>query len=330
MSADSLATWIQIVAENDGVQRGFDDHPLRLHFGVDPIGRPIFFLRTADVPPNIELSDVVEVEVRERPAFDEWMLLLTLRDLSYQNTFMDLCLDLAGRAGSEPTEDAALKEFFRTLGQFDDLFAKRRSLGLSQEELRGLVAELWFALRVAAPKTNHSEALQSWKGPFGAPQDFRLESGELFEVKAVHAQSSSVRISSADQLDPVGEDHMTHTVITLEECAPNNTSGMSLSDLIHEFEAGLDTTSNPRDGLEDRLKELQVLNTHRNYPQRFVVTGVRHFDVRDGFPRVVRASVPLGIDSLQYRLSLHAIAGFELTDPNIRLRSTAEDKDRTP
>ena len=311
-SPDVRSLWRKILSEEQGSQRRFDSHPLRLHYGSDAIGRPIFLLRTARIPPDLMSSDAVLVEVRERSEFGEWLLLFTLADQIYSETFMDLCIDLANRSAEESDESMALEAFYVALQQFHDLFAKRKSRGLSGSELRGLVAELWFAVRDLAVDLGRTGAILAWKGPLGAPQDFRLESGDLIEIKAIHAESRTVRVSSPEQLDPVDAAGMYLTTIVLEECETGIQDAVSLPLLVDEFRSGMAPAD--QGCLDERLDALHVLATFRNYPQRFLVPAVRHYGVVEGFPRVRRSSIPIGVDKVSYRLKTQAIESFEVSD----------------
>ncbi len=304
--------WDELLQLGEEGQRLIEKHPLRLYFGANGQTRPIFFLRTS-VKPDLPLfSHVISVELRERPEWGEWTVLLTLQDDSYKDAFVGLCLELARLSERAESETEALSLFYKSLNQWRTFFQRPAPRSFSAEEQRGLVAELWFAINALAMEHPASQVLKSWKGPYGAPQDFRLDNGTLVEVKAVHVESRSVKISSAEQLDPSGGDELVLALIGLEETENVAEGSVSLPSLVSDFFTLLSGVDDDTIGLEDRLKNLRVGDTYMNYPQRYSILSIRYYRVSEGFPRVQTESVPLGVDQLQYRIQISALRDYQM------------------
>jgi hypothetical protein len=307
---DVLEVWTGLLANGVAGQRSLEKHPLKLYFGCDDVARPIFFLRTT-VRPDLKIfSSVVSVEVRERPEHSEWTVLLTVNVSDYNNAFMALCVELMRRSSNANSESESLAEFYEALHNFRNLFALGGSRNLSLEEERGLVGELWFLSRVLAPTFGHNQSVEMWKGPYGAPQDFRTPTGFLIELKAIHSQSRTVTISSPEQLDP-GEDVLMHlATVTVDETFSGSPEASSVSNLIAEIQKQLRGNSESMLAFEDRLKSLNVLDSFALYDSMFAVSGPNVYEVSDGFPRIRSASVPLEVEGLKYKLSLKSIVRF--------------------
>jgi len=305
---------MELLASGLNEQRKFENHPLRLHFGADHLSRPLLMLRVDERPTPIRLGDAVNVEVGERPAQREWALVLTLCDSKLTETFVDLCIDLADRSSAGLNEGQALTIFRRALEEFRDLLSAGRGPVLSMEELRGLIAELWFALRVVAPKSTPEEALIAWAGPLGAPQDFLFPDGSLAEIKAIHSQARAIKISSPEQLDPVGDSDLDLVTIGLEECPFGTVGSVSLPELLAEFQDELTKTPDRLEDLDRRLRALGVSKTFRTLSTPFLVTSSRRYEVTEGFPRIRRADVALGIEGVKYELEIRAIRDFAIAD----------------
>ena len=311
---DPRSLWAELLAGVPDKQRKFENHPLRLHFGTDRLSRPLLMLRVDERPAKIRLGDAVNVEVGWRAAQREWAMVLTLCDSKLTETFVDLCIDLADRSNAGSDETQALSIFRRALEEFRDLLSAGRGPALSLEELRGLVAELWFALRVAAPKTTPEEALIAWVGPLGAPQDFLFPDGSLAEIKAIHSQARAIKISSPEQLDPVGDSDLDLVTIGLEECPSGTVGSVSLPELLSEFHDELTKTPDRLEDLDRRLRALGVSKTFRTLDTPFLVTSSRRYEVTEGFPRIRRADVALGIEGVKYELEIRAIRDFAIVD----------------
>lgn len=303
--------WNALLELGTEAQRLIEKHPLRLYFGADARTSPIFFLRTS-VEPDLPLfSNVISVELRERPEQKEWTVLLTLQDDAYRDTFIGLCVELARLSERGESEEASLAMFYRALNQLRTIFQRPAARSFSAEEQRGLVAELWFALHVLALEHPAGQVLTFWKGPYDAPQDFRLESGQLIEVKATHAESRSIKISSAEQLDPSDCNEMFLALVGLEELDLPTEDSVSLPSLITDFFSRLTGDDDSTSGLEDRLKNLRISDTYLQYSQRYAVVSLRVYSVSEGFPRVMAESIPLGVDQLNYRIQIAAIRDFQ-------------------
>jgi len=314
LSIDPRETWRDLLSQGPDLQRKFEHHPLRLYFGTDDARRPILLLISDRRPNAVRLGEAVTVEVRERAAQREWSLILTLDDPSMADTFIDLCIDVAERSAAGDGETEALAIFRTVLDEFRDLLTFRRSRTLSLESLRGLIAELWFAVRIVAPASSPLEAIVSWVGPLGAPQDFRLPTGSLAEIKAIHAEASAIRISSPDQLDPVEPIPLELVTVALEESAHPSERTVTLPALVEEFQTVLSADSYGLDELDRRLQALGILDSFRSLQNPFEVKSKNHYEVRDDFPRIRRSSVAQGIEHLRYEIKIKALRDFEIGD----------------
>ena len=95
MRDDLIDIWRRLIQEDPGRQIELDDgHPLRLFYGSDQRGRPIFFVISDIKPGLVKLSDAVVVDRGIRKLDDRWTLSLTLRDNRFAEVFMRLGDDL--------------------------------------------------------------------------------------------------------------------------------------------------------------------------------------------------------------------------------------------
>ena len=310
--SDPRQTWFDLIAQRPGLQRRFEKHPLHLHFGTDHLSRPILLLRVKQKPEPIRLGDAVSVEIGERPGPHEWAMVLTLQDAELTRSFIDLCVDIATRSGAGTNEESALLLFRLALEEFQELLLARRGSEFSLEQLRGLIAELCFALDIVAPSHGAENALTAWVGPFGDPQDFRLPDGSLIEIKAIHTESRSIKISSPEQLDPSENSDLTLVTLGLEECASSNPNAVSAPGLIIRFQDALSHNSDLLDALDLRLKSLGISHNYRSFEDTFEITSRHHYQVEGAFPRIRRTDVTLGIDHLKYEIRLKALSDFEV------------------
>ena len=213
----------------------------------------------------------------------------------------------------------ALAIFFETLHQWKALLQSSAPRRMPDQQIRGLVAELWFALNVLGENRPMAAVLLAWQGPYGAPQDFQTADGAMFEVKSVHSESTSIEISSADQLDPASGGPLTLSLVVVDEVPVGTPGSHTLVSLAAEFASRLQHNQYDLGELNHRLDALSLDLSDEHYGGRYYAVGQpRSFGVGEEFPRIVRANVPLAINRLTYRLR---IAGFEAFEEKVEQSS---------
>lgn len=315
-SGDEKPIWLELIQGQPGAQRRFGNHPLRLHYGTNDLGQPILLLRLDKQPEAPELGNAVTVEVGERAGYGEWTMVLTLHEQALTGTFIDLCVDLASRSALAEDEAGSLRLFHSALQDFKDLLLGSGGQP-SLERIRGLVGELWFALRIVAPKLGPEGAVMAWTGPLGAAHDFRDPSNALFEIKAIHAEARSIKISSVEQLDPAEPSPLTMVTVALEERQPEARDALSLTSLVAEFRDALVVHPGKVTELDRRLEALGVGRLDSVDDRHFAVVGFRQYRVEPGFPRLLREHIPAGVAGIGYQIRLSAISSYELVDQPI-------------
>jgi hypothetical protein len=308
--------WSEILIEGGPRQRLVEGHPLRLYFGCNAASRPIFFLITKHRPDIPLFSSVVSVERGQR-ADGNWTVVLTLKDRSLEGPFIGMCAELARLSSASESPEDALASFYSTLRQWRVMLTGKPKNILSKEEIRGLVGEIWFGLKCLSTDFSPSEVLTSWQGPFGAPQDYRLPNGNLCEIKAVHANSGSIEISSPEQLDPADGAPLRLVLVTVEEAEVIGAGSLySLKSIVDEFRQYVQLDQAAADGFEVRLDSLGYDPSDEHYEDTlFSVTGAKIFEVDECFPRVDRANIPVDVEKLNYKLKTAGFIDRALVEP---------------
>ena len=195
-----VASWEELLQRKEGRQRLLAvGHPLKIHFGDGDDGEPIFFVRSSIRPRKPEISAAVRVDLGLRHD-GQWAMTFALTDLRFKKTFMSLCWDLAERSKDASSEADGLSLFAAALGEWKKLMTFHDSDTLSESQVRGLIAEMWFGFVSGHVHAPLEQIQKAWQGPLGSDQDYKF-SDHVYEVKSVHTDSTTVRISSAEQLD---------------------------------------------------------------------------------------------------------------------------------
>lgn len=290
-----------------------DQHPLRLYWGVDSRGRYLFVVEAApeSMPDRRSLPELAGVRVGAATAEGCARLVFLLNETQNWELFLALCNDLVTASSAATGEAAAMLILVRRLQRWHEFLRRQRSPVLPLEELKGLIGELLFLKDTLAPRFGWDVGVASWKGPEDAPQDFAVYE-TAFEVKCQSGSSKPwVRITSIDQLNP--QLPRAFLVVQTLATAGNDSPGaFTLNSLVQEIRSALEGASESTRDRFDNLLFLAGYLTSEKYDE-FVFQRIasRAFQVTEGFPRLMPADIPQGIERITYQLSLEVCAPFE-------------------
>ena len=194
---------------------------------------------------------------------------LSCEDHSLTRVFEQLVEDVVARIGAGVPANAVCQV---ALDDWRDLL--RREHGpISREKALGLFGEL-IVLEMLAT-TDPLGAVRAWVGPQGRPQDF-VHNGRALEVKTTSAvDSSTIRVSNVDQLDPNGLERLELVVVHVRD----DTTGDALDDVVERLlKLGV-----PRRSLLASVEEAGYL-FGAEAPYRFKVRSTRLWRVDYAFP----------------------------------------------
>lgn len=185
---------------------------------------------------------------------------------------------------------------------------------LSKEQQLGLFGELWFLSRWLCPTVGAAKAVQMWRGPTGARNDFEVQ-GMAIEVKTTGRLDSTHVIHGLDQLlEPPSGTLFLYSLSVRDEASGtdslpkmvNEMRGRLASDVqvLMQFDASVYAA-----GYDDRLA-----SEYAKLVLRIRDEGL--YRVTDGFPRLVPTSIsgglPAGLSAVTYELNLDAAAAWLL------------------
>lgn len=316
--------WQELISESEPKHKlMLPECALRLYYGRSQRGLPQFFIRCKKRPPVPEVSSSIDASVAKRQD-NEWALRFELVDDKFTHTFMSLAWNLAQSSSSAASEEEGLSIFMAELAAWKRLLTFQASDRLSVGEIRGVYAELWFGLEILAQSQPLGVVLDSWGGPFGAPQDYGSPLPVSYEVKSVYPEAKSVRISSAEQLDCEGPLEL--VVVRLVDMPAELPSGESLPDIVGRYVEALGTDSQRQERLSELLRRSLRVDIDDDYYQqfRFRTQGLRRFEVNEDFPVIKRSDLALSIGKVDYSLTLAGLSSFELEEPAVTLNVEME------
>jgi len=311
--AEALRTrWERVIAAGAGLFNLVDsEHPLRIYVGGNASGQPTMTLMLSHRPPALSSFNLLKIETRRREDMS-WILLVQLQSTAAMREFVAMCADLIESSRHAQNEERAFSLFLAGLDHWRRLFKPALGDVLSENQLRGLVAELQCMIDLLSPSIGWRETVSGWVGPLKAPQDFRVSSNRLVEVKSLHRDSRSMEISSLQQLSAGSSRlYLAAVVVEVESAASDGT--VTLPDIVDEIERALIGDFTTVDLFRHRLRELGFEPENPAYSDIHFARGdASLFGVIAGFPCITNESAAPEILEASYRLSLSGIQPYKL------------------
>ena len=295
---------------------------------ISPSGRRDFFLglemparnrmlilrvAATSLPGQPDILDshglVVRIALRDsNPGEAEVALVLT--DTEHRDIFDLLVQDLVDAAEQPLDEAEGLRNFLARLSDWQQLLRRLGPQGLSREGQQGLWGELWILRDVVAPVMGLCSAIQGWRGPMGADQDFQL-ARLCVEVKTSTASTlDRLDISSERQLEVPADVGLLLIALSLD-ARPDH--GETLPDIVQALRSDASELGCLR-VLDARLELLGYQHEHEvSYEDvGYEVRSFVPFQVEEGFPRIVSGDIRTGVGDVHYSISAAASAQFRV------------------
>lgn len=193
-----------------------------------------------------------------------------------------------------------METFLEPVREWQDFMA-RTHRPLSSDAQIGLLGEL-LMLRQLMDTSLGAGALDCWRGPLRAAQDFHVRGGAIEVKSTVRTGSFLARINSIEQLDCDRAPNFL-CAFRFEE----NIDGISLVGLVTDLREKFGLAGVQR-GFEALLMVMGYLDEHAAlYGRRLILKDARAFHAEGDMPRLTRSALPAAIRSAAYVLDLDAL-----------------------
>ena len=246
-------------------------------------------------------------------AMEDGLLRLALHaaDPDVADLFTSLADDLVASVQPLDSAERCRETLVMRLEQWQVFLSSCSPGGLGAERQAGLHAELLFLRDRLLPVVGAAQAVGAWKGGDKASHDFQY-AGRAIEVKSSRREMlDSVVISSVVQLEIPEQSSLLLSVWHLQA---SEAGGETLPDLIEQLRDELPLAS--RSVLDEGLRRYGYLDTQKHLYETtgYTLRATRHYDVRDGFPRIQAAHLPEGVSRVSYRIELASAVDFLLEE----------------
>ena len=269
--------------------------------------------------PNTPLPRLKDIEVTLSPPDDRGLRILAfkLHDTSQQDLFHTLCQDIISAAGTSSTEGEACSIALMRTWRWHHLLRGGGS-GLSAEDQRGLLGELQVLEQVLWPELGASGAVEAWRGPLGSPKDFEIGRVAI-EVKSRRGgATSSIAITSEDQLDESGVDFLFLYVCEIDRAQADNSQSFTVTEVTERVRDRLYSEDPGAAHQFETLVSAAGLDHNYDYSHSRWVEGSSHiYHVTGDFPRITGYELRMGISRVRYSVSLSDCQAFETTESQL-------------
>lgn len=292
-------------------------HPQAWWWCVEPSGRyglALYSVSGHDLPADLSDLKGLTVSIRQQSDGTHFLLLLLESGTDWE-LFHALCADLVESTAGSSSADNAVDIAITRLRRWQRFLSRGRKPGLTDEEVRGMVAELLFLRDELASRVGISAAVRGWAGPHGHPQDFAV-GDRAFEVKSHMASARQVvEITSLEQLESTAT-YLLLVVQDLSISEPGVAGSVTLARLVREIQSMAATAGQDVVDHFDSTVDMQGYEDGRRYGEiPFLDSGRRYFQVADDFPRIVRSRVSADIPRARYALDVSQCSRFLVAGP---------------
>ena len=271
--------------------------------GVDASQYLMLAIGVSQTPPAIKLESTALDYFRQQRADRSWLMALRLRQPALSGVFGRLCQDLIDATASVSTEDQLVSLVRDRLNLWRNLFDLGTGGQLQPYKVKGLIAELLvLENRLASGPRSAQECVNAWTGPSRADQDFQFLD-ECIEVKAVGPEAEVISVSSLEQLASARP--LSLIVKTLRPSAPGEADAVGLNILVPRIEGRLAASADSLALFKRKVLEAGYVEAPFYDSVLFNVLGTEIFQVTPEFPKLTSESVPEGIVSGSYAVSLN-------------------------
>jgi hypothetical protein len=141
-------------------------------------------------------------------------------------------------------------------------------------------------------------------GADGADQDFMYPDG-WFEIKSIGVSTTSVTISSLEQLNCADEGEL--VIQRIDKVAPNKNGAFSLNEIVHRICEKVFGDAEAIDLLRTKLSAYGYIDLQEYSKQKYSHTGTTKYRVDESFPRLTVNNVQAQIVSAHYELNIPSL-----------------------
>lgn len=290
--------------DSESYSRFDGEHPFDVYLGIDQSGRKSLALVMNARRERITSTKTIDAQFYKRDD-GKLMLCFSLEDDQLKDIFYKFCEDMIESTRLSHEEDG----FAPAVERWDTWikFFSKTSLPLSENEILGLIGEIYFLQNVMIDKYGQDVALDSYIGTDRAHKDFEVQD-TWYEVKSIHNGVRTVKISSIEQLDSDQSGKL--EVLTFDQSTSTYEGNITLNKVIADFRSSLDRKWQLM--FDEKMRKAGYIEDERYDEYNYLFVRIDEYNVAGGFPKLSKDELPNGITKASYEIDISAIQGFKV------------------
>ena len=205
------------------------------------------------------------------------------------------------------TENEAVTKTLNVISKWKKLFDKINFNGLSIEQQKGLIGELLFINYLLEQGKSSTTLLNAWTGPDFEDKDFVFGATGV-EMKLTSSKYPKIKITNEGQLDAQNLNKLFLILYTAEDVKEN---GFTLNSLVEQTQAKLSANIDELKFFNERLMLLGYFEEDKeHYNKMYSLKKTYSFSVSEGFPKIIKSQLPIGVYNTSYFIELSAVQNF--------------------
>lgn len=289
---------------NSSYKRYDSQHPFDIYLGVDHLGRKSLALIMRARQEKIVSTKTIATQYTQRED-GSLMLSFGLEDEHLLDLFYKFCEDII-----ETTRDSKVEDGFSLVVERWSTWIKffqKTALPLSESQILGLIGEVYFLQNVMLAEYGLDASLEAYIGTDMAHKDFSIND-TWYEVKAIHNGVRAVKISSIQQLDSDKPGKL--EIITFDQGTPNTDGNITINLIISEFRSNLERKWQLL--FDEKMRKTGYVEDERYDEYNYQFVCIDEYIVSNGFPRILKKELPLGITKASYEIDISAIQQYKV------------------
>ena len=211
-------------------------------------------------------------------------------------------------------EKVSIQTIYKKLYNWRKCFEDESFDGLTNEEMRGLYAELTYLKNLLNENPSTEKTILSWKGPERGLHDF-VHTNCSVEIKSCSKNKDKIRINNIEQLNYKFYKNLFLIVCILE----NSIRGENLNDLINTINNKIDHDQNAKQTFDDKLNAYGYYEIHKEkYIQSIKVDDLFIFKLDNNFPTILKSDLKKGVSDITFSLNISDCQKFKIDFDEIK------------
>lgn len=256
------------------------------------------------------------IDIARLPAYDGDRYYIRLLQLPGSEDYIfDIVIDDLHSTVEGLTEsDKCLSTVVAVLLKWKKFFQSEKDMVLSEEMQEGLYGELLFLERSIQRRS--AADVYCWTGGNRETHDFYYASHAVEVKTSSKKEPYAAQISSEYQLDP--GDVTGRLFLYFIALRKSKSTGERIPEIVGRIRKALVGDASLRFQFDEKLRQYGYLDEAAElYTIGFETRDAFYFEVRDGFPKIIRSMYQLGISKVVYELMISHCMPFECTEDNV-------------